>query len=48
MSVKSGAEDARSEIVGERGHEVFVSGGEFDEAGEVSGYGVECCYVGEA
>lgn len=48
MSVKSWAKDARGEVVGERSHEVFVSGGEFNKAGEVSGYGVECCYVGEA
>ena len=48
MSVKSWAEDARGEIVGERGDEVFVGGGEFNEAGEVGGYGIERCYVGEA
>ena len=48
MSVKSWSKDARGEVVGERGDEVFVSRGEFDKAGEVSGYSVECCYVGEA
>ena len=48
MSVKSWAEDTGGEVVGEGGDEIFVSGGEFDEAGEVSSYGVESCYVGEA
>lgn len=34
------AEDARGYVVGEGYNEGFVSGGKFDEAGEVGGYGV--------
>ena len=48
MSVESWAKDARGEVVGERSDEVFVSGGEFNKAGKMSGYGVEGCYVGKA
>ena len=40
VSVESWAEDAGCEVVGEGDDEVFVGGGEFDETGEMSGYGI--------
>lgn len=42
------AEDARGKGVAEAGYEGFVGGGEFDEAGEVCGDGVEGRDVGQA
>ena len=40
VGVEARAEDAGCEVVSEGGDEVFVGGGEFDEAGEMGGYGV--------
>jgi len=42
------AEDAWGEVVGEGCNEGFVGGSEFYEAGEVRGYSVQGCDVGEA